>query len=164
MVKKEYLEDPYAKIEEMITEFQSSLIKDINDQIRNFKIVVEATLKSIEKTKRKISTREVNQTDIDFITSNIKTMSYKDMSKELGLTVNQISFTLNDIRTKARKVAFDNSVPEKAYATKEIYVNGRIITSWDYNKPLTEVAKKIEDRIRTNCMRPSKRSNKTITL
>ena len=78
-------------------------------------------------------------------------MSYPEMGKARGLTKFQVNRVLQTLKSGLRKHALDDN--EKAYDTKLTKKTGKSVFDWD--KPLTEIAKKVESKIKSTLSRPS---------
>lgn len=94
---------------------------------------------------------------VQFIVSNIKTMSYAEIGTALSTPGNEIQARdVNNIIQRIKKMMRD-SAGKEGYATKQVTSkkSGKVSTKQDYNNPLTEQAKKVETWIAANLARPA---------
>ena len=81
-----------------------------------------AEKKPRKKVERK-ATREINQDDINYVLTNIKNQSYKEMADHLGLTKSQINRILMETKKNLRERAKGN---EEAMAKVEQFIKEKL--------------------------------------
>ena len=105
-----------------------------------------------EKVKRERSATMISAEHIKFVRENVKTMSYADMASALGISRNQINRILQELKKMLRNEAIKRSGDQPAYAQKGTNKKNEVV--WDYEQPLTEIAKKVEAKIESTLTRP----------
>ncbi len=62
-----------------------------------------------KKTVERKATRIINKDDIQYVCSNVKTMSYNEMAEKRGLTRHQVNRILMDIKAQLRESAGEDA-------------------------------------------------------
>lgn len=115
--------------------------------------VTETTVAPKEKKESKPRSEVmISDEHIKFVKDNVKTMGYKEMAEHLGISKNQVNRILQELKKMLRDIAIERSKPAEAYAQNGVNKKGGI--KWDYNTPLTDIAKKVEDKIDNTLSRP----------
>lgn len=76
----------------------------------------EAAAPAADGEKKKVerkATRIINKDDIQYVCSNVKTMSYNEMAEKRGLTRHQVNRILMDIKAQLRESAGEDDAKKQ---------------------------------------------------
>lgn len=86
---------------------------------------------------------------IKFVKQNVKSMGYQEMADQLGVSRNQVNRILQQLKKGMREKVIEDA---KNQGTEPYALNDK--GKYDYNQPQTEMAKKVENKVKNELSRP----------
>lgn len=115
-----------------------------------------------KKASKPRNEKQITPEDIEFIKANVRTMGYKEIADARSLSTHQVNQVLQKIRQGMRDAAiardgegaYARALDESGQPKVSKNKNSEGAPIYDYSQPLTEMAKKVEEKIASALSRP----------
>lgn len=108
-----------------------------------------------ERKPRQRSEVMISPEHISYVRDHVKDESYTQMAEKLGITPNQVNRILQEMKKRLRNRAMEMAAAAGTDAYAKKGTNDKGATLWDFDQPLTDAAKKVEEKIMKDLSRPA---------